>query len=140
MTGSADRRHVSLASRAEIPAVRPACGAVLAPRLVVGGGRPGLGGLWLVLVPLACCGGPLLIVALAASGALAWAAPGLGAGVIVAATVLVIHRTRRGRARRETGMTGWAREAGPEPARPHPRAGRAAGREAGESAGSCTTH
>jgi hypothetical protein len=39
-----------------------------------GGERPGLGGLWLLLVPLACCGGPLLIAGLAAAGTLAWGA------------------------------------------------------------------
>ena len=32
------------------------------------GKRPGLGGLWLLLVPPACCGGPLLIAALATTG------------------------------------------------------------------------
>jgi hypothetical protein len=56
--------------------------------------RPGLGGLWLLLVPLACCGGPLLIAALA--GALAWGALGLGTGVLAAVAVLVIRRSRRG--------------------------------------------
>jgi len=61
------------------------------------GKRPGLGGLWLLLVPLACCGGPLLIAALAAAGALAWGALGLGTGVLAAVTVLVIRRSRRSR-------------------------------------------
>src|SRR5258708_6721734 len=42
--------------------------------------RSGLGGLWLLLVPLACCGGPLLIAALAAAGALAWARSAWGPG------------------------------------------------------------
>jgi len=73
--------------------------------------RPGLGGLWL-LVPLACCGGPLLIAALAAAGALAWGALGLGTGVLAAAAVLVIRRSRRrSRACRKPGMTGRARQA-----------------------------
>src|SRR5712691_4635785 len=58
--------------------------------------RSGLGGLWLLLIPLACCGGPLLIAALAAAGALAWGAAGLGTGVLAAVTVLVIRRSRRG--------------------------------------------
>lgn len=76
-----------------------------------GGQRPGLGVLWL-LVPLACCGGPLLIAALAAAGALAWGALGLGIGVLAAVTVLVIGRRRRsGRACCKPGMTVWAREA-----------------------------
>jgi hypothetical protein len=77
-----------------------------------GGGRSGLAGLWLLLVPLACCGGPLLIAALAAARALAWGAAGLGAGVLAAVTVLVIRRSRRGsRACREPGMTGLAQQA-----------------------------
>jgi len=76
------------------------------------GGRPGLGGLWLLLVPLACCGGPLLIASLAAAGALAWGALGLGTGVLAAVTVLVIRRRRRSsRACCKPGMTGWAQEA-----------------------------
>ena len=33
--------------------------------------RPGPGGLWLLLVPAACCGGPLPAAGLAATGALA---------------------------------------------------------------------
>jgi hypothetical protein len=76
-----------------------------------GGERPGLGGLWLLLVPLACCGGPLLIAALAAAGALAWGALGLGAGVLVAVAALVIGRRRRGRACCKPGVTGCAGEA-----------------------------
>jgi hypothetical protein len=76
------------------------------------GERPGLGGLWLLLVPLACCGGPLLIAAMAAAGALAWGALGMGTGLLVAAGVLVIrHRCRRS-ACREPGMTGRAHEGG----------------------------
>ena len=84
-------------------ASRPGAGA---------GQRPGLGGLWLLLVPLACCGGPLLIGALAAAGALAWGALGLGTGVLAAAAVLVIrYRCRRSRACRKPGMTGRTRQA-----------------------------
>src|SRR5262249_57743325 len=41
----------------------------------VGGERSGLGGLWLLLVPVACCGGPFLIAALAPAGG-----PGRGGG------------------------------------------------------------
>jgi len=74
--------------------------------------RSGLGGLWLLLVPLACCGGPLLIAALAAAGALAWGALGLGTGVLAAVTVLFIRRSRRGsRACCKPGTTGWAQQA-----------------------------
>jgi hypothetical protein len=81
--------------------------------------RPGLGGLWLLLVPLACCGGPLLIAALAAAGALAWGAFGLGTGVLAAVTVLVIRRSRRGsRACRKPGTTGLAQQAQTAATRP----------------------
>jgi hypothetical protein len=76
-----------------------------------GGERPGLGGLWLLLVPLACCGGPLLIAGLAVAGTLAWGAAGLGARVLVAATVLVIGRRRRGRACCEPGRAAARRPA-----------------------------
>ena len=85
-----------------------------APSAGTGGGRerPGPGGLWLLLAPLACCGGPLLIAALAAAGALAWGALGLGTGVLAAAAVLVIRRSRRSsRACGKPGMTGRARQA-----------------------------
>jgi len=41
-----------------------------------GGERSGLGALWLLLVPIACCGGPFLIAALATAGR--W--PGAGSG------------------------------------------------------------
>jgi hypothetical protein len=75
------------------------------------GERPGLGGLWLLLIPLACCGGPLLIAGLAAAGALAWGAAGLGAGVLVAVTVLVIGRRRRSRACCEPGPAAARRPA-----------------------------
>src|SRR5258708_21408418 len=44
-----------------------------------GSERSGLGGLWLLLAPVACCGGPFLIAALAAAGALGWAGLGLAA-------------------------------------------------------------
>jgi|SRR5215467_11572922 len=74
--------------------------------------RSGLGGLWLLLVPLACCGGPLLIAALAAAGELAWGALGLGTGVLAAVTVLVIRRSRRSsRACRKPDTPGLAQQA-----------------------------
>jgi hypothetical protein len=68
------------------------------------GSDPGGGGLGWLLVPLACCGGPLLIAGLASAGALAWGAAGLGAGVLAAVTVLVVGR-RRSRACCEPGTT-----------------------------------
>ena len=60
-----------------------------------GDNRSGLAGLWLLLVPLACCGAPLLIAGLAAAGALAWGGMGLAVAVLLAAGVLVIRRRRR---------------------------------------------
>ncbi len=69
-----------------------------------GAGKPGWGGLWLLLAPLACCGGPLLIAALAAAGALAWAGLGLAAAAVAsAAVVLVIGRRRSPAACRAKG-------------------------------------
>ncbi len=97
------------------PAARPHGTDAQAARSEAGGQRPALGGLWLLLVPLACCGGPLLITSLAAAGALAWGALGLGAGVLAAVTVLVIRRSR-GRACGEPAMTGSGKRDGGFPA------------------------
>jgi hypothetical protein len=67
----------------------------------------GLGGLWFLLAPLACCGGPLIIGALAAAGALAWGLLGLGIALAVAvAAVLVIRRRRAVRACCPPGAAG----------------------------------
>jgi hypothetical protein len=77
-----------------------------------GGERPGLGGLWLLLGPIACCGGPFLIAALAAAGALAWAGLGLGAAALAAVTaVVLIRRQRRRRASCEPGAAAWSENA-----------------------------
>ena len=57
--------------------------------------RPGPGGLWLLLVPAACCGGPLLVAVLAAAGALAWGGLGLALAVPLAGAMLVIWSRRR---------------------------------------------
>jgi|GEM_PF-3814104 len=54
----------------------------------------GLG--WLVLLPVACCGGPLLIGAIATAGVAAGA--GLGAAVVAAALVTLVVVVRRRRA------------------------------------------
>ena len=86
-----------------------------------GGGRPGLGGLWLLLAPLACCGGPFLIAALAAAGALAWGGLGLGIALLVAVAVLAVRRRRRSRACCEPGAVGWAGQAGTSDRRPAAR-------------------
>jgi len=101
--------HREAASDARAARSQARSGGRLAASRTDDGERPGLGGLWLLLVPLACCGGPLLIASLAAAGALAWGAVGLGTGVLAAVAVLVIRRRRRSsRACRQPGMTGWA--------------------------------
>lgn len=58
---------------------------------------PGMG-ILVLLAPVACCGGPLLIAALAAAGALAWAGLGLAAAVVLAVAVALVIRRRRRRA------------------------------------------
>ena len=75
-----------------------------APRPGGGGSeRPGLGGLWLLLAPVACCGGPFLIAALAAAGVRAGF--GLAAAAVAALVALVlIRRRRRSRACCEPGV------------------------------------
>jgi len=55
----------------------------------------GLGALWILLAPLACCGGPLIIGALAAVGALAWGELGLGLALATAVAVILVTRRRR---------------------------------------------
>ena len=60
--------------------------------------RVGLGGLWPLLVPVACCGGPLVIAGLAAAGALAWGGLGLALGALLAGAMLIIRLRRRARA------------------------------------------
>ena len=75
--------------------VRPAAGK--------GGGRPGLGGLWLLLVPVACCGGPLLVTVLAATGILAWGGLGIAFAAVLAGVLLATRLRRRSRARDGAG-------------------------------------
>jgi hypothetical protein len=60
--------------------------------------RVGLGGLWLLLVPVACCGGPLLVGGLAAAGALAWGGLGLALAALLVGARAVIRLHRRARA------------------------------------------
>jgi hypothetical protein len=56
-----------------------------------------LGPGWLVLLlPIACCGGPLLIGAVAAAGALGWGILGAGLAAVLTAAILVVRR-RAGR-------------------------------------------
>jgi hypothetical protein len=87
------------------------------PREEQAGKGSGLGGLWLLLAPLACCGGPLVIGALAAGGALAWGALGLGLALVTAVAVLVVVRRRRSRACCPPAPAGSARPAERFPAR-----------------------
>jgi len=111
-------RAAGLDGRAASPQAegrRPA--AASRPR-TEGGGRPGLGGLWLLLAPLACCGGPFLIAGLAAAGALAWGGLGLGIALLLAVAVLAVRRRRRSRACCEPGAAGWPENAGTAAARP----------------------
>lgn len=58
-------------------------------------GRKGLGWLAVLAIPVACYGGPLLVVALAAAGAAAAGGLGAGAAIAVAVTLLVVVRHRR---------------------------------------------
>ncbi len=81
------------------------------PREDQGGKGSGLGGLWLLLAPLACCGGPLLVAGLAAAGVLAWGGLGLAVAALLAGAVLVIRRRRR-RACHVPDEAGSWREAG----------------------------
>lgn len=68
------------------------------PGIGRGGERPGLGRLWLLLIPTACCGGPLLAAGLAAAGALAWGGLGLALAALLAGALLVIRLHRQARA------------------------------------------
>lgn len=84
--------------------------------------RPGLGGLWLLLAPIACCGGPFLIAALAAAGALAWAGLGLAAtAAAVLVALVLIRRRRRSRACCAPGAASGPGEAGASARRPAAR-------------------
>lgn len=74
--------------------------------------RSGAGGLWLLLLPVVCCGGPFLIGALATAGALAWGGMGLGAAVIAAVVIGVLRRRRRACCEPRAGAEGLARQAG----------------------------
>ena len=61
-------------------------------------GAPRFAGPWLLLIPAACCGGPLLIAGLAAVGALAWGELGLAVAAVLAGALLAIRRYRPARA------------------------------------------
>jgi hypothetical protein len=57
--------------------------------------RSGVGALWVLLAPLACCAGPLLVAGLGVAGALAWGGLGLVAAVVAVAVVMIIRSRRR---------------------------------------------
>ena len=65
----------------------------MAPAQETPGSAHGLGGLWLLLVPVACCDGPLLVAGLAAASALAWGALGLALAVLLVGA-LTVNRPR----------------------------------------------
>lgn len=92
------------------PAPRPTQSGVRRGRQHVG-----FGGLWLLLVPVACCGGPLLVAGLAVAGALAWAGLGLALAALLVGTLAVIQLHRRARAGAGAdGRSDEARLAGPQ--------------------------
>ena len=64
----------------------------------------------MVLLPIACCGGPLLIAGIAVAGAAA--AAGLGVGVVVIALAVTFVVVRRRRAARCCTPADSAREGG----------------------------
>jgi hypothetical protein len=47
---------------------------------------------WMLLLPLLCCGGPLVLAAAASAGALGWGALGAGIAVLIAAGLLIVRR------------------------------------------------
>jgi hypothetical protein len=91
-----DRQQArSLAGGADCPPPRTA-----QPGVRCGRQRVGLGGLWLLLVPVACCGGPLVVAGLAAAGALAWGGLGLALAALLVGALTAIRLRRRARAGR----------------------------------------
>ena len=82
----------ALGSGAGCPPPRPA-----QPGVRRGQQRVELGGLWPLLVPVACCGGPLVIAGLAAAGALAWGGLGLVLATLLVGVLTVIRLHRRAR-------------------------------------------
>ena len=65
----------------------------MAPAQETPGSAHGLGGLWLVPVPVACCDGPHLVAGLAAASALAWGALGLALAALLVGA-LTVNRPR----------------------------------------------
>ena len=84
---------------------------VSVPAAADGRQRVGLDGVWLLLVPAACCGGPLLVAGLAAASALAGGALGLALAALLVGGLTVNRPHRRARAAR--GADGKPEEAKP---------------------------
>lgn len=68
----------------------------------------GLG--WLILLPIACCGGPLIVAAIAAAGAAAWGGLAALATIAVGVSPILLKRRRRAASCCPTGTVlddGW---------------------------------
>lgn len=83
--------HGSSTDPASVLPADPGSSAVAGP--VPHTDRKGIG--WLMLLPIACCGGPLLIAAVAATGTAAWGGLGAGVAIALALTLVVLARRRR---------------------------------------------
>lgn len=68
-------------------------GPVAPSTAAASGDGKGMG--WLILAPIACCGGPLLIAGVAAAGAAVWGGVGAAVLVALAVTIVIISRRRR---------------------------------------------
>ncbi len=75
-----------------------------------------MGAAWLaLLLPLACCGGPLLVGAFAAAGAAAWGVLGGVVALAVAGAAVIVLRHR---ARRRPEPSDSLKQPSPSPTRP----------------------
>jgi hypothetical protein len=83
------------------------------------GGRPS-NVAWMLLLPLVCCGGPVLIAAAASVGALGWGAIGAGIAVLIAAGLLIARRHAGRSCNAATGTKLQSPRTAPTPGR-HPR-------------------
>jgi hypothetical protein len=83
------------------------------------GGRPS-NAAWMLLLPLVCCGGPVLIAAAASVGALGWGAIGAGIAVLIAAGLLIARRHAGRSCNAATGTRLQSPRSAPTPGR-HPR-------------------
>ncbi|HLI58382.1 MAG TPA: hypothetical protein VKV21_01825 [Solirubrobacteraceae bacterium] len=68
----------------------------------------------MLLLPVLCCGGPVLIAAAASAGALGWGALGAGIAVLIAVGVLIARRHGGHSCHTASGET--ARDPQPAPA------------------------